>query len=85
MKDFLNVDYSDKSESYNVKFKVTNIYVGIYVDGYNLKNVIDKFLDKFKEEYDYWNRIDSEHLNEESLEVKKRFKEFEQVYEKLTE
>jgi hypothetical protein len=82
MKDFFNVDYSDLSEDYSVKFKIDNIYLDISIQDYDLKKAIYKFINKFETEYKYWTNIKDEHLNKKSLEKKNRFKEFNYAFEK---
>lgn len=82
MIDFFKVKYADNTESYSGRFNVSNDYLDISTDAYDLKIAIDEFMAKFEEEYKYYDGVSDADLNKRALKWSLKFKEYAYAYEK---
>lgn len=81
MKVFFTVKYScEGNEGYQGRFNVSNDYLDISVDNYDLSEAIRLFLAKFDEKYNYWNMIYYDDLNKKAIVRKDKFKEYILAY-----
>ena len=83
MKTFFTVKQADDNESYSGRFNISNDYLDITANNYNINKAIDAFIYIFKQKYCYWDNIEDFDLKKEALEKKKKFLYHKEAYERI--